>query len=60
MKFSVMVLGANSAIPTANRFPTSQVLNVNETYYLVDCGEGTQIQLRKNKIKFQRITAIFI
>lgn len=58
--FSVTVLGSNSAIPTANRFPTSQLLNVDYNYYLIDCGEGTQIQLRKNKIKMQRISCIFI
>lgn len=58
--FAVTVLGSNSAIPTANRFPTSQLLNVDYTYYLIDCGEGTQIQLRKNKIKMQRISCIFI
>jgi len=59
-RFEVTVLGSNSAIPTANRFPTSQLLNVNESYYLIDCGEGTQIQLRRNKLKFQRIETIFI
>ena len=59
-RFEVTILGANSAIPTANRFPTSQLLNVNESYYLIDCGEGTQIQLRRNKLKFQRIETIFI
>lgn len=60
MAVKVTVLGANSAIPTTSRFPTSQLLNVNETYYLIDCGEGTQIQLRRYKLKFQRIKAIFI
>lgn len=59
-RFDVTILGANSAIPTANRFPTAQLLNINESYYLIDCGEGTQIQLRKNKLKFQRIEVIFI
>jgi len=60
MNFSVTILGCNSAIPTATRYPTAQIVNVQENYYLVDCGEGTQIQLRRNKIKFQRIDAIFI
>lgn len=59
-RFEITVLGANSAIPTAHRYPTSQLLNVNESFYLIDCGEGTQIQLRRNKLKFQRIEAIFI
>lgn len=60
MKFAVTVLGSNSAIPTLNRNPSGQVLNVNESFYLIDCGEGTQVQLRRFKIKFQRLEAIFI
>jgi len=60
MAISVTILGSNSAIPTANRFPTAQVINVNQSYYLVDCGEGTQMQMRKYGIKIQRIKAIFI
>lgn len=58
--FSVLILGSSSASPTLKRNPTSQLLNVNEQYYLVDCGEGTQTRLRENKIKFQRINHIFI
>jgi ribonuclease Z len=58
--FSVLVLGSASASPTLTRNPTAQLINVNEQYYLVDCGEGTQLQLRKYKIKFQRIHHIFI
>lgn len=58
--FSVTILGTSSAIPTRDRYPTSQVVNAYSRYYLLDCGEGTQIQLRKNKISFQRIDRIFI
>lgn len=58
--FTVTILGTSSAIPTRDRYPTSQVVNVYGRYYLLDCGEGTQIQLRKNKISFQRIDRIFI
>ncbi len=56
----VLILGSNSAIPTANRFPTAQLLDVNHAYYLIDCGEGAQMQLRRNHIKMQRIRCIFI
>lgn len=60
MKFELTILGASSATPTSNRNPTAQVLNVLERFFLIDCGEGTQMQLRKYKIKFQRINHIFI
>ncbi len=60
MRFELTILGSNSALPKINRFPTAQLLNVNERFFLIDCGEGTQIQLRKNKIKFTRINHIFI
>ena len=60
MGFSLTILGANSAIPTASRYPTAQLLDVYQSFYLIDCGEGTQMQLRRNKIKLQRIGCIFI
>lgn len=60
MRFSVTILGSNSALPTSHRNPTAQLLNVAERFFLFDCGEGTQVQLRKNRIKFTRINHIFI
>ncbi|MBN2743612.1 ribonuclease Z [Breznakibacter xylanolyticus] len=60
MVFSVTILGSNSALPTSERYPTAQLLNVAERFYLIDCGEGTQMQLRRNKIKFTKINHIFI
>lgn len=60
MSFSLTILGCSSALPTPERFPTAQALNVSEHFYLIDCGEGTQIQLRRNKIKFGKISHIFI
>ncbi len=60
MKFVLTILGSSSALPTSDRFLTAQVLNVNERFFLIDCGEGTQIQLRKCKIPFARIQHIFI
>ncbi len=58
--FEVTILGSSSATPTAKRNPTAQLLNVAERFFLIDCGEATQIQLRRYKIRFQRINHIFI
>lgn len=58
--FTVTILGCSSAVPTKDRFPTSQLVSCYGRHYLLDCGEGTQIQLRKYKISFQRIDRIFI
>lgn len=59
-KFSILILGSASASPTLARNPSAQLININEQYYLVDCGEGTQNRLREHKIKFQRLNHIFI
>jgi ribonuclease Z len=48
---SVTILGNNSAVPAFNRHPTSQVVTQDGTNYLVDCGEGTQIQMIKYKVR---------
>lgn len=60
MKFEVTILGCSSATPIYNRHPTAQVLNVRERLFLIDCGEGTQMQLIRYKIKYHRISHIFI
>ena len=60
LKFEVTVLGSNSALPKSNRFPSAQVVNIREKLFLIDCGEGTQMQLRKYHLKFNRINHIFI
>ena len=54
------ILGCHSATPLENANTTSQVLEVIHHLFLIDCGEGTQIQLRNKKIKFSRIKHIFI
>jgi ribonuclease Z len=59
-KFSVLILGSASAAPTLTRNQTAQLINIDEQYYLMDCGEGTQLRLREHKIKIQRINHIFI
>ncbi len=60
MTFEVTILGSNSAIPANGRNPTSQVLNFNERLFLIDCGEGTQMQFNRYKIRFHKINRIFI
>ena len=60
MKFDVLILGSSSATPIYGRHPTAQLINVNEQLYLVDCGEGTQVQLIKYGIRSNRIKQIFI
>lgn len=60
MEFEVTILGSNSAIPAHGRNQSSQLLKVGGTHILLDCGEGTQIQLRKFKLRFSKIDFIFI
>ncbi len=60
MTFELTILGSSSAIPTSEKYPTAHVLNVHERFYLIDCGEGTQIRLRQYKFSFDRIRHIFI
>ncbi len=54
------ILGCHSATPRWDAHPTSQILEVKGHLFLIDCGEGTQVQLRRYKIKFARIKHIFI
>lgn len=54
------ILGCYSATPRANAHPTSQVLEIKNELFLIDCGEGTQTQLRRHHIKFSRLKHIFI
>jgi len=54
------ILGCYSATPRAFTNPTAQVLDVKGNLFLIDCGEGTQVQLRKSKVKFSRIKHVFI
>lgn len=60
MSAFLTILGYNSAIPTVKSAPTAQFLEMEERHFLIDCGEGTQVQLRKAKVKFSRINHIFI
>lgn len=58
--FHLTVLGSSSATPTSERNPSGQFLNFYDRYFLIDCGEGTQSQIRKFKLKLNRIQHIFI
>lgn len=58
--FAVTILGNNSAIPAFDRNPTAQVLQTMDESFLIDCGEGTQLQLSKYKVKRSKISRIFI
>lgn len=60
MPINLTILGSGSAVPVLHRGVTAQYLNFNERRILIDCGEGTQLQMRKFKVKFQRIQMIFI
>ena len=60
MKFEVTILGSSSATPVFNRNPSAQLLNCNEKFYLIDCGEGTQQQLIRFGLKASKIDAAFI
>jgi ribonuclease Z len=57
---AVTILGNNSAIPAFDRHPTAQVITLDDHLFLVDCGEGTQTQMNKYKIRRSRINHIFI
>lgn len=59
-KFELHILGCGSALPTVRHFATSQVVNLRDKLFMIDCGEGAQMQLRKSRLKFTRLNHIFI
>ena len=59
-KFELHILGCGSALPTTRHFPSSQVVNLRDKLFMIDCGEGAQLQLRRSKLKFSRLNHIFI
>jgi ribonuclease Z len=58
--FQVQILGTSAAIPTKFHRPSAQVVSYHDRHYLVDCGEGTQMQLLRYRVKLARLDAIFI
>ena len=59
-KFEVIILGCGCALPTSKHFNAAQVVNLRNKLFLIDCGEGTQIQFRRNKLNFNKLGHIFI
>lgn len=59
-KFEINILGCGSATPTLRHLPTSQVVNIREKLFMIDCGEGTQLQYRKAGLSFSRLGHVFI
>lgn len=59
-KFEINILGCGSALPTARHLPTSQVLNIREKIFMIDCGEGAQLGLRNASLRMSRLSHIFI
>lgn len=59
-KFELHILGCGSALPTTRHFATSQVVNLRDKLFMIDCGEGAQMQLRRSRLKFSRLNHVFI
>lgn len=60
LPFKIHILGCGSATPTLHHFPSSQIVEVRGKFFMIDCAEGTQLQLRKLRVPFTKIQAIFI
>lgn len=60
MSLKLTILGCHSATPRVNAHPTAQILQIKNHHFLIDCGEGTQVQMRKFKVSFAKINHIFI
>ena len=58
--FKVHILGCGSAMPTAKHYPSSQVVELRDKVFMIDCGEGAQMQLRASRIRFTKVSALFI
>ena len=58
--FRVHILGCGSALPTLRHYPSSQIVEVREKLFMVDCGEGTQLQLRRCRVRFTKVGHVFV
>ena len=58
--FKIHILGCGSALPTAKHNPSSQIVEIRGKLFMVDCGEGTQLQIRKSRLNFSKLYAVFI
>lgn len=59
-KFEIHILGCGCAVPTKRHNPSAQIVNIREKLFMVDCGEGTQLQMRFQKLRFANLRSIFI
>lgn len=59
-KFDVHILGCGSALPTTHHLPSTQIVDVRDKLFMIDCAEGCQLQLRRTQLKFSRLNHIFI
>lgn len=59
-KFEITILGCGSAMPTTLHHPPSQLIDMNEKLFMIDCGEGTQLQMRKYKVRMSKLHSLFI
>ena len=58
--FKVHILGCGSALPSKSHNPSSQIVEIRGKYFMIDCGEGTQVQVRRSHVSFSKLYAIFI
>lgn len=59
-KFDIHILGCGSALPTTRHLPSTQIVDVRDKLFMIDCAEGCQLQLRRSQLKFSRMNHIFI
>ena len=58
--FKIHILGCGSALPTLRHFPSAQIIEIREKLFMVDCGEGVQLQLRRSRVRFTKVGHVFI
>lgn len=59
-RFQIHILGCGSALPNLKHNTSSQLIEIHDKMFMIDCGEGTQLQLRKSKVHFSKVGAVFI
>ena len=59
-RFQIHILGCGSALPNLKHNTSSQLIEIHDKMFMIDCGEGSQLQLRKSKVHFSKVGAVFI
>ncbi|MDE7408320.1 MAG: MBL fold metallo-hydrolase, partial [Muribaculaceae bacterium] len=59
-KFEINILGCGSASPSLRHLPSSQVIDHRDRLFMIDCGEGAQLSMRRQRLKFSRLNHIFL